>query len=86
MAQPFLFENPNDKSLPSIKDLSYIFSAVNTSYRDGKLINTELITGQEIELLGECSIINKPLTVQTIEVYGGIEPFLMILTRISKID
>lgn len=84
MAQPYLFDNPNDRSLPPIKDLSYIFSAVNTGLQDGKLVNSELITGQEVELSGGCSIINKPLTVQTIEVFGGIEPFLMILTRISR--
>lgn len=84
-------ENPSSRSAANdgqngpIRGLSYIFSPVNTGFRDGVLVNNELVTGQEVELKEGCVIINKPNLILSVEKFGGLEPFLLMLTRISSL-
>jgi hypothetical protein len=85
LQEPHYPDNPKDKNLPPIKDIGYMFAGASTGYRSGKFANTELVTGQEIELHASCSIIHKPLNYESIELFGGFEPLLMTLTRISNL-
>lgn len=85
LQQPHYPDNPRDRTLPPVKEMAYMFAAASTGFRKGKLVNPELVTGEEIELEGSCAIIYKQLNYESIELYGGFEPLLMLLTRISKI-
>jgi hypothetical protein len=83
LQEPHYPDNPRDKTLPPIKDIAYMFTGVSTGFRHGKLANSELVSGQEIELENSCSIVHKQLSFESIELFGGFEPLLVVLSRIS---
>lgn len=84
LQEPHYPDNPMARNLPPIKDIAYMFAGVSTGYRQGKLVNSELVGCQEIELENSCSIIHKPISFESLELFGGFEPLLVILTRVSK--
>lgn len=70
-----------------IKEVLYVFSGVNMGTRDGKTPRIcELTTGLELNFAGSACIIKKTLYLENIEAYGGFEPLLVLLTKISRLS
>jgi hypothetical protein len=67
-----------------IKDILYIFSGINSTIRRRKFKNCELTTGLEVEFVGDCCVVQKSQHLENIDIYGGFEPLLMLLTRTSS--
>ena len=78
------FQNDSlDKMM--VKDLCYVFGPINFGFREGKIRHSELTTGAELQMAGDCCVVYKSQHLESLDLYGGFGPILMLLTMASSL-